>query len=216
MSVKIISDRVTESRESGIFSIGPFSYFFKHLPIDLFRRELNGYKFLRHHYPVPDLLFSESQGDSGILIFSSEKSIGNERGLLVDLIASETREAETYSSLLSLFQSTFLRTLRKAQGRSSDVFFRNRIETRLAPLQMSSVIAQMETRSVSLNGLPIDFGGIRILLKDVARFFRRRRTSWCVASQCDPNDLNLGLKPLILDFTAGGMNPLMAEFATFF
>jgi hypothetical protein len=43
-----------------------------------------------------------------------------------------------------------------------------------------------------------------------------KKNEYCVISQCDPNDLNIGTKPIILDYFGGGYNPLMAEFAILF
>ena len=59
----------------------------------------------------------------------------------------------------------------------------------------------------------INFKKIIISLKN---FFNSKKKDYCIISQCDPNDLNIGTKPVILDYLAGGYNPLMAEFAIFF
>lgn len=201
---------------TGSFALGAKQVFYKCLPLTDYARELSGYQALRNHYPVPQLLASRIiNNQTGLLLFEYEESIGPERGLLLDLVASGADVAPKYAALLEIYRPVFKSTLQKGMGDAAQVFFADRVHTRLEQYYTPNFITAVDGARLRLNGevVVVDLAGV---LAEIRSFYAHRQPTWCVLSQCDFHDLNVGLRPVFFDFLAGGSNPLMAEFATQF
>ncbi len=199
---------------TGSFSLGEDKFFFKVLDKHNFVRERDGYKSISEYYPVPKLIHASSSiKKDGLLIFEYEDTIGKNCGLLVDQFAHKKKLDKDFINILNLYRDIFLKTLKKADGAAVDIFFKDRVKTRLSEYYESSFIEK--NVNFKLNGVQIS-GNLTEILENINKFFDNKNTKWCVMSQCDPNDLNIGTKPIIFDYTAGGNVPLMAEFATLF
>ena len=213
--VKTVFYRRNGLRENGVFSINGLQFFYKSLPYNFFQRELAGYRILQKYYPVPRLLQVQRGNNIGLLIFEYEDSIQNEKGLLVDLFANRRSRIEALNPILNLYRRVFLRTLKKARGLSCDIFFKDRIPTRLTKFYSPRFVRSVGGKVVFFNGQRLELH-LEKIISDIKSFFKEAKLYWCVVSQCDPIDLNLGIKPILFDYEAGGWNPLTAEFAAFF
>lgn len=222
---KILEESVTSIVEDGkagtiisshtnSFSFGEDKFFLKILDKKNFIRENNGYMILSKHYPVSRLIYASPYVKrKGVLIFKYENTISKNKGLLVDQFAYEDELSKELINILNLYKKIFLKTLQKDHGKASDIFFKDRLRNRIP--KYYSLQFTRKNFNFSLNGNKISVSPNPIF-KNVSRFFKNEDKKWCVVSQCDPNDLNIGIKPIIFDYTAGGLVPLMAEFATFF
>lgn len=199
---------------TGSLNIEGNRFFYKVLNKENFIKEINGYKNISRYFPTPKLLFtSYLNKETGIIFFEYDNLVGKNKGLLVDLFSHELKLNNKFIEILNLYRSVFVKTLKKDLGESSDIFFGDRVKNRLPLFYSKSFIN--EIIDIDLNGNKIK-GNFNKIFKDIELFFSKQDKKWCVISQCDPNDLNITLKPNILDYTAGGYVPLMAEFATFY
>lgn len=199
---------------TGSLDLYGHKFFYKILDKKNFIKEIKGYEIISKYFPTPKLLFtSYLNKKTGIIFFEYDNLIGENKGLLVDLFSFELKLNYKFINILNLYRSIFLKTLKKDFGRSSDIFFKDRVKNRLPVFYDKSFIN--EFININLNGNEIKTNFIKIF-KDIELFFNKQDKKWCVVSQCDPNDLNITIKPNILDYTAGGHIPLMAEFATFY
>lgn len=208
--IKIISTYTSTSGTSGIFEHGGNKYFFKKLSNENFKKEIKGYKLISKLYPVPNFVLKNA--DLGILIFDYEKSIGKNSGLLVDIFAKQKALPKSFFNILEMYEKVFKKTLSFAKPSGSEIFFEARIKNLT---NVSNVFRKFDGRHVSFNNEDLILQPTKIK-ESVEKYFCSNPKKWCIVSQADPNDLNIGLKPIIMDYTAGGLIPLMAEFATYF
>lgn len=200
----------------GSFNISNNKYFYKIISKKLANREIKGYKALCSKYPVARLIGGYPLDDEkSVLVFEYETTINRESGLLIDFFANKTEIDGTIINILELYRKIFIDTLCLDSGKSSDILFKSRIKTRLIKYYDQNFIDQMDGVKLILNGHELTLQ-LKMVIESIKNFFNNQTKTWCVLSQCDPGDLNIGIKPIILDYLAGGYNPLMAEFATFF
>jgi hypothetical protein len=199
----------------GVIYLGESKFFYKVLPIRLFKKEINGYHVLKKYYPVPKLLFSFKDKKNGIIFFEYDKSIDIKPGLLVNLFTGGNLNIKYTQPLLKIYKKNFLKTLKMRSKSSSEIFFDERINYRLKKWYDRSMIESFDGKQYILNNCQLILNLKRNILS-IKNYFAKKQNHWSVISQCDPTDLNLGLKPVVFDYTAGGYNPLMAEFATIF
>lgn len=200
--------------KTGDFVLGEDRFFFKVLDKQNFTREYTGYKNISKYFPVPRLIYASlSMKKDGLLIFEYEDTVDKNRGLLVDQFAHKKKIDKDFINILNLYKNVFLKTLKKSDGTAADIFFKDRVKTRLHQYHKSSFIKK--NVNFYFNESQISGDLVKVFM-GINTFFNKKNTKWCVISQCDPNDLNIGTKPIIFDYIAGGSVPLMAEFATFF
>ncbi|MDP3800435.1 MAG: hypothetical protein Q8Q90_03370 [bacterium] len=202
-------------RENGVITVEGTDFFYKSLPLVFFQKELNGYKILSKYYPVPNLIRIEKGDNTGLLVFEYENSVDTKKGLLINLFTNKKVKTEDFNPLLELYKKVFLKTLKKDKGKASDIFFKDRISTRLEKFYSPKFIKSINDKEVFLNGNKLKLQ-LEKTISTIKSFFKKDGLHWCVISQGDPNDLNLGLKPVLFDYEAAGWNPLMAEFANLF
>lgn len=202
-------------RENGIITIEGKDFFYKSLPLVFFKKELNGYKILSKYYPVPRLIKTKKEGNKGLLVFEYENSVDTKKGLLIDFFTNNKANINILNPLLVLYTKVFLETLKKDKGKSSDIFFKDRISTRLDKFYNSKFIKLIDGKEFFLNNRKLRLQ-LEKTISSIKLFFKKDKLHWCVVSQGDPNDLNLGLKPILFDYEAAGWNPIMAEFANLF
>lgn len=215
--------RVNKNRNNtnGIFSIEDQKFFYKILCLDDYEKELNGYRIIKEEYPVANLIFNGYiyNKKNGLLIFEYEKTIEKNHGLLVDVFSngkSYQADEGIFDCILKVYKKAFRNSFKKTCSKTSDVFFKDRIETRLKKYYkqnffeetggLNFIFKKREIRNIELNKI-ISF---------LEKFLLNKKSEYCVLSQCDPNDLNIGIKPIVFDYLGGGYNPLMAEFAILF
>ncbi|MEK7117632.1 MAG: hypothetical protein AAB861_02550 [Patescibacteria group bacterium] len=213
---KLISKERCLANKKGVLKYDGNKLFYKVLPIKDYRMEVIGSNFIRQYYPSPKIIFCRKLSKNyGILLFEYEKSIGCDRGLLVDIFSGKEKPSLAFKKILGLYRNVFSKTITKDYEKSSYVFFNDRIETRLKKYYRKKAIKSIQNVEIKVNGYTININ-LEEIINNIEKFFLQKTKKWCVASQCDPNDLNIGIKPVIVDCRAGGMNPVMAEFASFF
>lgn len=189
-------------------------YFFKALDSVEAKRELIGYEKIKNFYPVSRFLFSLELEDKIINVYEYEKSIDLKDGLLVDYFANQLELDKRYFKILKLYKKVFLKTIKKDKENCANIFFENRIKTRINKFYSNEFINSYQDKKIKINNNEIQLNIIKIF-KELKSFFANHKITWTIISQCDPNDLNIGVKPLVFDYQAGGRVPFMAEFATF-
>lgn len=204
----------SDSTKNGVSFIGNKKIFWKVVDEPALAREIEGYESVAQYYPVPKLYGHLYLGDGQYaLCFEYEESIGEEKGLLVDLFSTQERLGGGFAVIIQMYRDAFLKTLSKRNTTSSDVFFSERVRERIPAYYSTGFLSTdhefvFNNRSVYIQP--------DIIVNDIKQYFSSRSDSWSVISQCDPNDLNIGTLPVLFDYTAGGYVPLMAEFATLF
>lgn len=203
-----------KSDKTGSINLGTQKLFYKLVKENELESELSGYKTLKKYYPVPKFYGANKIADNQhIFLFEDEESIGKNRGLLVDLFATRNHLDKDFVRIIKLYRNVFLKTLVMSSDTSSDMFFSDRVQNRLPAYYSKSFLDIKFTFSLNERDIEMKLG---VLMKKINTFFSSKKKRWSVVSQCDPNDLNIGTRPVIFDFTAGGRVPLMAEFATLF
>lgn len=215
--------RVNRNRNNtnGISSVKDQKFFYKILCLEDYEKELKGYQAIKEAYPVANLIFHGhiNNKKNGLLIFEYEKTIEKNRGLLIDIFSSsKCYEADTniFDNIINVYKKAFQNSFKRTRSKTSDVFFRDRIETRLKKYYKKNFFKETGKLNFKFKKWEIkniEFKKIIFLLE---KFSFNKRNEYCVLSQCDPNDLNIGTKPIILDYLGGGYNPIMAEFAILF
>jgi len=209
-----------EKSERGVIFIGKNKYYYKIQDLNLCKKEIRGYLALKEFYPVPEFcktIFINRK--LGAVVSSYESTIKKNRGLLVDLFSKKrfTKiEKEKIVEIINLYKNIFKKTFVKSSYSASDIFFKNRIKTRINKFYPNIFLKKSDKiPAFFLNNEKIELN-IEENFLNIKKFFKNKKKTWCVVSQCDPNDLNIGTKPIFFDYLAGGKNPLMAEFATLF
>lgn len=179
-------------------------------------REIAGYNIMRKYYPVSNLVGQIKDSSNNLLIFQYEKTVIKNGGLLVDLFANKKKFDKDFLPILKLYRRVFLITLRKNNGNSSNVFIKDRITTRINKFYTKKYIKSFNNKKIILNGRLITIKPSKTIDELKSYFKRQNKNKWCVVSQCDPNDLNIGTRPIIFDYEAGGLTPIMAEYASLF
>ena len=181
---------------------------------DFLEREISGYESCSEFYPVPEMKGFFADEANGYLVYKYEDSVGENTGLLVDLFSGNLSPSERdFEKIIAMYESGFQRSLARNRGKAADIFFKERIKTRLDVFYDADFLDR--SFSFVLNGRRVSVP-LRKRVDEIRHFFRNDQETWCVISQCDPNDLNIGTRPILFDFTAGGYVPLWAEFATLF
>lgn len=191
--------------------------FVKIIPRSEYLHEIYGYEMASQYYPVPRLYLHFSLFGFCALIFQYEKSLDKLGGQVVDYFTWSSDDQDLIHGVFDMYRTVFKKTLtirQCKQGEPSDIFYRNRINTRLLPWYKESSLQELEGVRVSFNGYPLKLQ-LDVLINEAQVYFSPKRVLPCVISQCDPQDLNLGTKPVVMDFRAGGHTPLMAEFASY-
>jgi len=216
---KEIKTNKNKNNTNGVFAIGEQKFFYKLLVIDEYKKELQGYNFLKEFYPVSNLIFyKELNTKYGLLVFEYENSVDIKEGMLVELFSNSKTFNQDKSKLvkiLNLYKQVFLKSIKKTKENSCHVFFEDRIKSRIEKYYNKQFIEKYTNNDIELNSYSVLID-LDIILKSIKKYFSHDKNRWSVISQCDPNDLNIGVKPILFDYLAGGYNPLMAEFAVFF
>lgn len=208
--------RITNGKfdKTGSINLGTQRLFYKLVKESELKRELSGYKTLAKHYPVPKFYdVSKIADNQYVFLFEKEGSIGKNEGLLIDLFATRNHLDKDFIRIIKLYKNVFLKTLTKSSDTSSCIFFSDRVQNRLPIYYQKSFLNKKFVFTLNGRSINMELG---VIVNKIERFFSAKKKRWSVVSQCDPNDLNIGIRPVIFDFTAGGMVPLMAEFATLF
>lgn len=219
--IKNIRTIRNRNNTKGIFSIKDQKFFYKILDLNDYEKELNGYKIVRGLYPVAILVFHGmiNNKKNGLLIYKYERTVEKDHGLLIDILANKksyVEDIDAYDIILNLYKEAFYKSFKQTISQSSDVFFKDRLETRVKQYYNRAFIEDTVNINFTFKNRNINQINFKEILSSLEKFFSNKSIEYCVISQCDPNDLNIGTKPVIFDYLGGGYNPLMAEFAVLF
>ncbi len=207
--------KLSNTSRFGKIKINKNPLFLKTLSRKDAEKELCGYEAISEFYPVPVFLFSLNVGRNTVSLYEYENTIGKDKGLLVDYFAVNRKLGKKYYEIIGLYKKIFLKTLHRDSGKCADVFFSDRIETRIKKFYPQKFVKIYQGKKIKINGNEVVLN-LKKILQDLCGYFKDRKNTWTVISQCDPNDLNIGIKPVFFDYFGGGRVPLTAEFATFF
>jgi hypothetical protein len=206
--INILSDhqnKIDRKGDSKLF----IKEFFSEAPL---LKELNGYEIVSKYYPVAKLLNLSTCKNEGRLVFEYEESIGSNKGLLLDIF-NGADTANSFADILNMYLSVFDKTLEKTAASAADTFFKDRA-LKLKE-KYPTLYSAKEPIKIKFNNSDISFKFSQIV-DEVVSYFNddTHNTLWSIVSQGDPSDVNLGIKPILLDYLCGGRVPLMAEFAS--
>ena len=178
----------------------------------LLLKELSGYEIVSKYYPVARLLNRDTCQKENRLIFEFEKSIGSNRGLLLDIF-NNAESTSSFDAIFHMYKSVFDKTIEKTAASAADIFFKDRA----SKLKEKYLNLCKTTEPVELNfkesHISINFS--EIVDRVMSHFEEEGQgESWSIISQGDPSDVNVGIKPVLLDYLCGGRVPMMAEFAS--
>lgn len=213
---KVLSVNYQRNSINGTVEKKNDKFFFKTGEPNAMLGELAGYfSLLIGGYPVAKLTKMMYSGNSIIIFFEFDISIKFNEGLLVDYInknIDKTLDLEVIDNILSIYRKMLLRKITRKFS-PLDVFYVRRVKSRIEPWYLK-VDSDLLNYNYEINGEkftpPID------TINACINYFNQSRTYSCFLSQGDPNELNIGLKPIFFDYQTAGFNPLIAEIASFF
>lgn len=215
-NIEIFSENMNENNANGSFFIGNYKFFYKINSVTDYKKELEGYFVVSKYYNVPKLVYTNQKNNNGILIYEYNENIGENKGLLVDYFSKHNHLDEKYIKILLNYNEIFLKTLLYGKNDNPNVFFKDRIDTRINKYYNQEFLNSISKyNNIIFNGIEINLN-MDAIIKAIKEFFWGDvKNTYTVLSQCDPNDLNICEDEMILDYICGGNNPIMAEFATF-
>lgn len=192
-------------------------YFYKILDMKHHEQELSGYATVRFKFPCSVLIGVDYFIDHVISFYEFDKSTGENRGLLQDLLAQydeDTHLPEHVLIQLDTVISAYTQNYSDQISRKSyplDLFFKDRLKSRIVLWYencewMDYMVYVNGEKSITT----------RDILQESMYYFETAPELPCVISHGDPNMLNLGLKPVFFDFYVSGYNPPIADLTIFF
>lgn len=204
--VKELVENKNKNNINGVFEIANKKVFYKILNNLDFIKEIEGYDIISQYYKTPKQYFKIKNNQKNIVGYEYNESVAKNHGLLIDYFMENVRLDNHYYKILNNYKKVFLKTINLTSCSSCNIFFEDRINTRLK-----------DNYNFILNHFKNKFN-IKPLYKSIRHYYKvnSKKEKWSIISQCDPNDLNICIDGTIFDYTAGGYVPIMAEFATFF
>lgn len=178
----------------------------------LLLKELNGYEIVSNYYPVAKLLNRDMCQKENRLVFEFENSIGSNKGLLLDIF-NNAESTSSFDAIFQMYKSVFDKTVEKTEAFAADIFFKDRaLKLKEKYLNLCKTTEPVEINFKESN-ISVNFSEI---VDSVKSYFEEegQEGTWSIISQGDPSDVNVGIKPVLLDYLCGGRVPLMAEFAS--
>lgn len=209
----------TNNSINGLISESNKKYFFKIGSIQDIYQEIRGYFTIKNEYPVPPIYEIILLNEDIILIYYYEESISTDSGTLSDYINDCTQNnyqlsSEQINNILCIYKHNLHHT-KISNAAPIDLFYRERKDTRIIPWYLKNdEFLRILKYNTSINGkaaeVPYD------TINDCNCYFSEDRNLTCFLCQGDPNELNIGMKPIFFDFQTSGYNPIAAEFAILF
>lgn len=213
--IKIYYEIISNKNKFGSFQIGEFNFFYKILDIDDYKREIKGYDTVKNFYNVEKLLINICNNNTGILIYKYDDEISENKGLLVDYYAENDKISNEFYNIIKMYKNIFKKTLKYTVTDSCDIFYKNRIKSRLRKYYNYAFYNKYDGLKIYFNN-KIRIINLKNIIKEIQQYYEQKdKKYWTIISQCDPTDLNITISGKIIDYLGGGENPLMAEFAMF-
>lgn len=189
---------------------GKERYFFKILENNLALQELRGYFCLIGKFHISKIKEIIKYSNYSIIIFIYDKSIQQDEGLLNDFFVENDNQVEIEKDHFKIIKKIIEENLKYVNEKilrekyPMQVFFNERINNRLKVWYKQNFNIEFNNKKYSIFDI----------IKNIEKYFSKKRKYLCFLSQGDPNSLNLGIKPILFDYTTSGYNPLIAEFCT--
>ncbi len=210
--IKSIELNRNKNNINGIFKIDKCKIFYKVLTKKEYLYELDGYELISKYYKVPKKLFSFTFKNKGFVGYSYVES----KKLLLEYFLENDHLNDEYFRLFDIYKKVFDETIKYKKIKNSSLLFEDRLNTRLKKNYIFLKKNNYENKIINYNGENIIIS-LKQIYEEVKKYFEDSSDKKvCIVSQCDPNDLNICMDGTMLDYTAGGYVPLMAEFATFY
>ena len=213
--IKIFSEIITKNNKFGSFQIGEFKFFYKILALNDYERELKGYNIVKKYYKVENLLINISSNNEGILIYEYDNEIAENKGLLVDYYAQNDKISYIFNNIIDMYKNVFIKTLKFTITDSCNIFYKNRINSRLKKYYDKDFYEKYDGLEIIFNN-QITKINLKFIISELEKYYEGNyKKYWTIISQCDPTDLNITISGRVIDYLGGGENPIMAEFAMF-
>lgn len=181
-------------------------YFYKIQSIDDFYEELVGYYTICDNFPVSTIKAAYLYNNCGVIIYELEKSIKRNNGLLSDYLSIDNMRTDF--KFLDIIVKNYNNFIYK-ESYPMEKFYKKRIEERLERYFQDDWIKKVVIIDNVHSFKSID------IFKAVKKYFLVSKVHKCVLSHGDLNTMNIGLKPIFMDFIVSGYNCIEAEVALF-
>lgn len=191
---------------NGIAYKGKKKFFFKIQDINNFYSELVGYFTIFNYFNVPKLCDLFIYNNCGVIVYKYDNSINVNEGLLCDeLLKNDTEIDYKFLNIILKNYKKYIYNCKYPMQK----FYENRIDSRLNKYFYSNWI--------DYNFIINNESSLKIqdIFDEINVYFKKNKIHKCVLSHGDLNTMNIGLKPLFMDFTTSGYNCIEAEIALF-
>ena len=181
-------------------------FFFKIQDINNFYSELVGYFTTFNYFKVPKLCDLFIYNNCGVIVYKYDNSINVNEGLLCDeLLKNDTEIDYKFLNIILKNYKKYIYNCKYPMQK----FYENRIDSRLNKYFYSNWI--------DYNFIINNESSLKIqdIFDEINVYFKKNKIHKCVLSHGDLNTMNIGLKPLFMDFTTSGYNCIEAEIALF-
>lgn len=196
----------------GLVLIDEVSYFFKRRPGHTMQREREGYEMTAGYYPVAAYKGTHQDDKGTMILYEYLQELNEPGGLLSDLLDDRFNGLVDTLPICEMYLKVFQETLDTRICDTHDVFFSERLSTRVDVFYDPKFIKDWTGKKTVINGTPVTIN-LQSITTSLQHFFNRVGPELSIVSQADPAEYNLSPKPLLLDYEAGGHTPVMAEFA---
>lgn len=193
--------------------------FFKIVDEEFFIKEINGYLISYKKIPTMEILFIKRlfRCKKYLIAYTFDDTVKESIGLLNDAFVNNDlkkqilkKDYKEIRQVLNMYNDVYLSSKEYRNYCPSNVFFEERINTRLEKWYMNSK---------KIMSLIIDYNNEYVylsnILNEVFNYFEKniytRRE--CVLTQGDPNTLNISTRPCFFDLATAGYNPIIGELA---
>lgn len=215
----IININIQNFSTNGMAIYNDNKCFFKIVDEEFFIKEINGYLISYKKIPTMEILFIKRlfRCKKYLIAYTFDDTVKESIGLLNDAFVNNDlkkqilkKDYKEIRQVLNMYNDVYLSSKEYRNYCPSNVFFEERINTRLEKWYMNSK---------KIMSLIIDYNNEYVylsnILNEVFNYFEKniytRRE--CVLTQGDPNTLNISTRPCFFDLATAGYNPIIGELA---
>lgn len=193
--------------------------FFKIVNEEYFIKEVNGYLISYKKIPTMEILFIKRlfRCKKYLIAYTFDKTIKNSAGLLNDVFVDNDLSKKVsqidykqIKQVLSMYNNIYSTKREQYSYCPSDIFFEDRIYTRLKKWYMNS--RKMKKLIINYNN---EYLNLSDIFYELFNYFEKNiyTKHECILTQGDPNTLNISIKPCFFDLATAGYNPIIGELA---
>lgn len=210
-----VDSRLRRTHKSISGSCDSQKYFFKLVSPEVASTELRGYEVARRVLPVPKLYFVLRFADASLFLYSFEKSAGP-GAMLLRAIANKRIARRAIQAIASHYLNSYATQKKHVRVYPLSLYFKARVSPTLThTIPKDSRVGPLLDYRFSVNG-HLHADSCSTIIHRAIAYFRKPTRETAFVSQGDPTLLNIGLRPVFVDFETAGLNPVVAEFAIFF